>query len=86
LTDPKVTNSDGIPEQEKVLYLDPAKELFMFALCAEKPARPNTDYVRQLYNFYGTFVLESFILVWFQTKYDHKGSFQKPNLVPLDKF
>jgi hypothetical protein len=61
LTDPKVANSDRICEQEKVLYLDPAKELFMLALCAEKPARPNTDYVAQLYTFYGTMVLAAFI-------------------------
>ncbi len=37
LTDPEVTNSDRIREKEKVLYLDPAKELFMLALCAKKP-------------------------------------------------
>jgi transposase len=86
LTDPEVTNSDRIREKEKVLYLDPAEELFMLALRAEKPARPNTDYVAQLYTFYGTMVSASFISLWFKTRFDHKGSFRKPNLVPLDKF
>ncbi len=86
LTDPEVTNSDRIREKEKVLYLDPAEELFMLALRAKKPARPNTDYVAQLYTFYGTMVSASFISLWFKTRFDHKGSFRKPNLVPLDKF
>jgi hypothetical protein len=31
-------------------------------------------------------VLASFILLWFKTRFDHKGSFQKLNLVPLNKF
>jgi hypothetical protein len=78
LTDPEVTNLERICDKEKVLYLDPVEELFMLALCAEKPARPNTDYVAQLYTFYGTMVLAAFILVWFQTRFNHKGSFQKP--------
>jgi hypothetical protein len=56
------------------------------ALCSEKPARSNTDYVSQLYTFYGTVVLASFISLWFKTRFDHQGSFRKPNLVPLDKF
>jgi hypothetical protein len=75
LIDPKVTSSDRIRKKEKVLYLDPAKELFMLALRAEKPARPNIDYVKQVYTFYGTTILESFISEWFKTRFDHKGSF-----------
>jgi hypothetical protein len=86
LSDPEVTNCDRIREKEKVLYLDPAEELFLLALHAEKPARANTDYVAQLYTFYGTMVLVSFVSLWFNTRFDHKGSFRKPNLVPLDKF
>jgi hypothetical protein len=53
----------------------------MLALRAKKPARPNTDYVAQLYTFYGTMVSASFISLWFKTRFDHKGSFRKPNLV-----
>jgi hypothetical protein len=48
-TDPEVTNSERIPDAEKVLYLDPAEELFLLALRSKKPARSNTDYVVQLY-------------------------------------
>jgi hypothetical protein len=51
LIDPEVTNLDRICNKEKVLYLDPAEELFMLALRAEKPARPNIDYVKQVYTF-----------------------------------
>jgi hypothetical protein len=58
----------------------------LVALCAEKPTRANTDYVAQLYTFYGTLVLTTFILAWFKTRFDHKGSFQKLNLFPLNKF
>jgi hypothetical protein len=86
LSDPEVTNSDRIRDKEKVLYLDPAKELFLLALRAKKPARANTDYVAKLYTFYGTMVSASFISLWFNTRFDHKGSFRKQNLVPLDKF
>jgi hypothetical protein len=75
-TDPEVANSERIRDKEKVLYLDPAEELFLLALCAEKPARANTDDVAQLdYTFYGTLVLASFISSWFKTKFDHNGSF-----------
>jgi hypothetical protein len=86
LIDPEVTNSDRIRNKEKVLYLDPAEELFMLALRAEKPARPNTDYIKQVYTFYGTTISESFISEWFKTRFHYNGSFRKPNLVPLDKF
>ena len=87
LTDPEVLNSERIRDKEKLLYLEPEEELFLLALCSsEKPARPNTDYVAQLFTFYGTLILASFISVWFKTRFDFKGSFRKPNLVPLDKF
>jgi hypothetical protein len=86
LTDPEVTNSDRIRDREKIFYLDPEEELFLLALRAEKPARPNTDYVAQLYTWYGTLVSTSFISLWFKTRLPFAGSFRKPNLVPLDKF
>ncbi len=59
LTDPEVANSDRIHNKEKVLYLDPANELFMLVLCAEKPARTNTNYVKQVYYFYITRMLQN---------------------------
>jgi hypothetical protein len=76
LTDPEVTNSERIRDKENVIYLDPAEELFLLALCAKKPARANTYYVAQKYDtFYGTLVLVSFISLWFKTRFDHKDSF-----------
>jgi transposase len=86
LTDPEVTNSERVREKEKSLYLDPAEELFLLALRAENPARPNSDYVAQLYTFYGTMVSTSYISEWYKRRFHFNGSFRKPNLVPLDKF
>jgi hypothetical protein len=67
LTDPEVTKSERIRDKEKVLYLVQVEEVFLLALCPKKPARPNTDYVTQLYTFYGTLFLALFILLWLQT-------------------
>ena len=86
LTDPELTNSEKMREREKKYYLEPTEELFLLSLRAEKPARPNCEYLAQLATYYGTVVSTSFISVWFNTRFGHKGSFKKPNLVPLDKF
>jgi hypothetical protein len=86
LTDPEATNSENRRQKEKKYYLDPTEELFLLALRSESPGRPNHDYVTQLALYYGTSVSTSFISLWFKTRFDHKGSFRKPNLVPLDKF
>jgi transposase len=86
LTDPELTNSERMRDREKQYYLDPTEELFLLALRSEKPARPNREYVAHLATYYGTVVSTTFISEWFQTRFDHKGSFRKPNLVPLDKF
>mgnify|MGYP002176993848 FL=1 len=75
LTDPEVTNSERIREKEKVLYLDPAEELFMLALRAEKPARASIDHVAQLYTFYGSLVLTTFISQFFKTRFHFNGLF-----------
>jgi hypothetical protein len=75
LTNPEVTNSERVREKEKLLYLDPAKELFLLAHGAEKPSRPNSDYVAQLYTFYGTLVSKTFISEWFKTRFHFNGSF-----------
>ena len=62
------------------------EELFLLALRAEKPARSNREYIVHLYTYYVTVVSSTFITEWFKTRFDHKGSFRKPNIVPLDKF
>jgi hypothetical protein len=86
LTDPEATNSENRRDTKKQYYLDPTEELFLLALRAKSPGRPNHDYVTQLALYYGTSVSTTFILEWFKTRFDYKGSFRKPNLVPLDKF
>jgi hypothetical protein len=58
----------------------------LLALRAEKPARPNREYIANLATYYGTIVSSTFISEWFRTRFDVKGSFRKPNIVPLDKF
>jgi hypothetical protein len=86
LTDPEATNSEKRRETEKHYHLDPTEKLFLLALRAEKPGRLNHDYCTQLALYYGTSVLLSFISIWFKMRFDYKGSFRKPNLVPPDKF
>jgi DNA-binding Lrp family transcriptional regulator len=86
LTDPELTNSEKMRDREKEYYLEPTEELFLLALRSEKPARPNREYVAHLATYYGTVVSTSFISEWFKTRFNHKGSFRKPNLVPLNKF
>lgn len=66
--------------------LDYEHELFLLALRAKKPARSKADYVKQLWLSYGIKVSESSISNFFLRRFDNKGNFKKPNLVPLDKF
>jgi hypothetical protein len=86
LTDPELTNSQNMRDREKEYYLDPMEELFLLALRSKKPACPNREYVAHLATYYGTVVSTTFISEWFKTRFNHKGSFRKPNRVPLDKF
>jgi transposase len=86
LCDQEHTNSQKTRDREKNYYLERTEELFLLALRAEKPARPNRDYIANLATYSGTVVSSTFISEWFRTRFDYKGSFRKPNLVPLDKF
>jgi hypothetical protein len=86
LQDPDLINSEKMRTREKQFYLEPSEELFLLALRAENPGRPNREYVAQLYITYGTIVSTSFISVWFEKRLTYRGSFRKPNLVPIDKF
>jgi hypothetical protein len=61
LIDPELTNSEKMRDQEKEYYLDPTEELFLLALCLEKPACPNCEYVAHLATYYGTVVSTTFI-------------------------
>ena len=56
------------------------------SLWCEAPERPNISYVSLLAQHHGKLISESFISYWFKKRFPHKGSFKKPNMVPLDKF
>jgi hypothetical protein len=86
MTDPELTNSENMRDQEKEYYLDPMEDFFLLALRLEKLTCPNCDYVAHLATYYSTVVSTTFILEWFKMRFNHKGSFCKPNLVSLDKF
>ena len=66
--------------------LSTEEEIFLLSLRLESPERPNIDYIRQLEEFYGKLVSTGFISTWFKRRFPFRGSFRKPNLIPLDKF
>jgi hypothetical protein len=80
-SDPELTNSENMRDQEKEYYLHLTEELFLLALHSEKPSCTNCEYVAHLATYYGTVVSTTFLLEWFKTCF-----FCKPNLVPLVKF
>jgi hypothetical protein len=76
-TDKRVGTGDFLTKEEVV---------FLLSLRAESPSRPNKDYAARLYETYGRHVSPQFISDWFKKGFPYKGSFRKPNLIPLDKF
>jgi transposase len=69
-----------------LLQLTVVEEWFLLALRAEKPNRPNNDYIIRLYEHHGKLVSSTFISRWFKYRFHFNGCFKKPNLIPLDKF
>ncbi len=67
-------------------FLTTEEEIFLLSLRLESPERPNIDYIRQLEEYYGKVVSSGFISDWFKKRFPFRGSFRKPNLIPLDKF
>ena len=61
-------------------------EIVLFSLWCEAPERSNNAYTHLLFVHTGTCVSESFISKWFLTAFPHRGSFRKPNQIPIDKF
>jgi DDE superfamily endonuclease len=61
-------------------------EIFLLSLRSENPSRPLGSYVFELYTTHGVRVSESTISSWFLKRFKHRGSFRKPNLIPLDKY
>ena len=66
--------------------LDPEDEALILSLHAEDPARPNRSYIQELHQQNGVLVSTQFISKWFEKRFNKKGRFVKPNMVPLDKF
>jgi hypothetical protein len=90
ITDPdlireQIRLSNG-PTRPGKKTLSAADEIFLLSLRADNPARPLNSYVNELYHSRGVRISESTISRWFLTRFDYRGSFRKPNLVPLDKF
>lgn len=66
--------------------LETEHEIFLLSLRCENGARPNSEYVRELYLSYGIIVSITFISEWFRHRFGHRGTFRKPNVIPLDKY
>ena len=77
------------PERERgpgSMTLDLEDELLLLRLHQWKPSMRLSQYCMYLRVQRGTIVSESTISRWFLTRFPFKGSFRKPNLVPIDKF
>ena len=61
-------------------------EVFLLSMHAEEPRRPNVDYVTELLFHRGVDVTSQTIGNFFARRFDNKGTFVKPNLIPLDKW
>jgi hypothetical protein len=87
LADPFQVHDETIKARATTtLHLNVEEEIYMLALRAEDPKQPNIDYIKELYESYGRMVSSSFITRWFQNRFEFRGDFKKPNLVPLDKW
>jgi hypothetical protein len=86
LTDPFEVHDEILKARATTLHLHVEEEMFLLALRAESPKRPNIDYIKELYETYGRVVSSSFISRWFKKRFEFRGDFKKPNLVPLDKW
>jgi hypothetical protein len=74
------------PIQPGKKTLSVADEIFLLSLRSDNPARPLSSYVNELYHSRGLQISESTISRWLLYRFDFRGSFRKPNLVPLDKY
>jgi hypothetical protein len=86
LSDPDIAKAETDNRVGTGDFLTKEEVVFLLSLRAESPSRPNKDYARRLFEAYGRHVSPQFISDWFKKGFPHKGSFRKPNLIPLDKF
>ena len=67
-------------------HLSIEEEVFLLALRAEDSTRTNLEYIHLLAMNYGRIVSSTFISTWFKNRFQYRGNFKKPNVVPLDKW
>ena len=68
-------------------FLAKEEVVLLLSLQAENSSCPNKHYAIRLYEAdVMQQVSPQFISDWFKKGFAHKGSFWKPNLIPLDKF
>jgi hypothetical protein len=86
VVDPEILKQQWNKPRGIGALLSTEEEIFLLSLRLEAPERPNLDYIRQLDQYYGKLVSSNFISMWFKKRFPFRGSFRKPNLIPLDKF
>ena len=90
ITDPDEKKMEKILKGEKKStvtdVLSPLEENFLLSLRAEDPTRPNKSYITELEAASGRRVTSGFISQWFKYRFEHRGTMQKSNNIPLDKF
>ena len=69
-----------------VMKLTQEQEAYLLALQITNPGRTNDKYVEEFHKQFHTHISRSFVLQFFESKYEYSGKFVMPNLVPLDKF
>ena len=72
---------------DKVLFkLSHEEEVFLLSLRAEEPSRPNSSYIKELKDAFGTTIMAAFLVEWFKYRFEFSGNFRKASKVPMDKF
>lgn len=72
--------------QVGLIKIMPEQELFLLSICAENPVITLLEYCRKLYETYGVRVSDNFVSNIFWNWFLFKGSFWKPNMVPIGKW
>lgn len=85
--DPKEIRADSaLPQGPGTLSLDEADVFVILMLYHQEPSRNSKSYVDWLRHLRGTVVDKSTISRFFTDGFHIRGSFCKPNLIPVDKF
>ena len=85
--DPDIIKAEQLLNKKPITKLSAEQRVFILSLHVVMPNRPNQSYVDELQSKYNVLVCSSTITNFFKSKlFQHKGTFGKPNNVPLDKF